>query len=320
MVRVSDKEEREEVYMGMFGFGKKKEKQSMEKKDEVLKQDLSKKENPGMVFLIHLFMEDACELPEKDRMTDIMERHLGDVDCFCHDEKVAGFAVKKYSTEFKEGKVPPQLMIAKCVPTDNMRIDTITRSQMWDCPESAEILESCKYQVVATDMLAAGLPYKDRADMLMDYAEALVEMFPSCVAVMFGTSGKMFKREQILNHQIPREQRFIYFAVNVRFFNIQGTNDQLVDTLGMSTLFLPDLQYHFHDMDVNAVINHAYNVLLYIYKNDCPIKSGETIDGIVNDQMSREVQWKCQFENALIQPAREVLDVCMGEYAAGGRT
>ena len=93
----------------------------------------------------------------------------------------------------------------------------------------------------------------------------------------------------------------------------------MVDTLGMSTLCLPDLQYHFHDMDVNAVVNHAYNVLLYLYENDCPIKSGETIDGIVDGHMSHEVQWRCQFENALIQPVREVLDVCMGEYAAGRR-
>lgn len=310
--------------MGLFGLGKKKEKsdtmQKHEQEKEVLKQDLSEQEKPGMVFLMHLFMEEFCEMPDKDKMTEIMERHLGGVDCFCHSENVTGFAPKKYSVEFEGGKkVPPQLMVMKCISTENLEIDEIKRSQMWNCPDSREILNRCKYQVVATDMLAAGLPYKERAEMLMDFAEALVEIFPSCVAVMFGTSGKMFRREQIQNHQIPRDQRFVYFAVNVRFFNIQGTNDMLVDTLGMSTLFLPDLQYHFHDMDPNAVVNHAHNVLLYIYETNCPIKSGETIDGIVGDRMSREVQWKCQFENALIQPARQVIDICMGEHASGSR-
>ena len=87
----------------------------------------------------------------------------------------------------------------------------------------------------------------------------------------------------------------------------------------MSTLFLPDLQYHFHGMDPNWVVNHAYNVLSYIYDNDCPINSGETIDGIVDGRMNRELQWKCQYESALIQPVREVLDICMGEYASGTR-
>ena len=50
--------------------------------------------------------------------------------------------------------------------------------------------------------------------------------------------------------------RFIRFGVNVRFFNIQGTEDMLIDTVGMSTLFLPDVQYHFHGMDPNWVVNH----------------------------------------------------------------
>jgi hypothetical protein len=31
------------------------------------------------------------------------------------------------------------------------------------------------------------------------------------------------------------------------------------------------------------------------------------------------VQWRCQYENALIQPAREVIDIYMNEYAAGQR-
>ena len=42
----------------------------------------------------------------------------------------------------------------------------------------------------------------------------------------------------------------------------------LIDTVGMSTLFLPDLQYHFHGMDPNWVVNHAYNVASYILEHD----------------------------------------------------
>ena len=58
----------------------------------------------------------------------------------------------------------------------------------------------------------------------------------------------------------------MYYAVNVRYFSIQGTNDMMVDSVGMSTLFLPDLQYHFHGVDPNHVVFHAYNVLI-IFSN-----------------------------------------------------
>lgn len=292
------------------------------KNNNSLKQDLSNKDNhPGMIFIIHLLMEDMCEMPDKEFMCSIMEKHLGKVECFAHDNITAGFAPFKYSIHFeKENKdIPPQLMVMRCIKEEKPVMDEMARSQTWDCSESDEILSNCKYRVVATDMLAAGLHYKDRAEMLVDYIEALVEIFPSCKAVVFENSKKMFTREQILNCDVPKNHRFIYYAVNVRFFNIEGTNDMLVDTLGMSTLFLPDLQYHFHDVDPNDVVNHAYNVLSYIYEENNPIDSGDHIDGIKDGQINAEVQWNVQYESSLIQPARDVLDVNMGEFASGNR-
>jgi hypothetical protein len=154
----------------------------------------------------------------------------------------------------------------------------------------------------------------------MDFLEALVEIYPDCKAVYFAASGKLFTADEIRNHQIPRESRFVYFAVNVRFFNIQGTDDMLVDSLGMYTLYLPDVQYHFHSVDPNLIVNHAYNVLSYIFANENPIKSGDPIDSISeNGYMCRDVMWKCNYEGSLIQPAREVIDICMNEYASGER-
>ena len=288
--------------MGFFGFGKKK-----------------KKDKPGSVFLMRLLMRSEYNMPDKDFTLEIMKKYFGDVDYLCPSDKTFSFLPKKYTSNLKDGSITPQLIIMECKKTDNSHIDEITRSQMWDCPESEEILSECKYEVIATDLLAGAMEYKDRADMLMDYMEALMEIYPMCVAIQFETSGKMFTRDQIVNHQIPREWRFIHFAVNVRFFNIEGTDDMLVDSLGMSTLYLPDVQYHFHGMDPNLVVNHAYNTLIYIFDNNCPIENGETIDGIENGEFSQDVMWKCQYEDSLIQPSREVLDICMGEFAAGER-
>ena len=93
----------------------------------------------------------------------------------------------------------------------------------------------------------------------------------------------------------------------------------LIDTLGMGTLCLPDLQYHFHDMDPNWVVNHAYNVASYILAQDNPIKDDETIDGVADGSMSHHVRWKCRYEDSLIQPSRVVLDINMGNLAAGNR-
>lgn len=273
--------------------------------------------------MIHLLMDEMCEMPDKERMNEVMNRHLGETECFSYDENGAGFAAKKYTANFENGEkqAPPMLMIMGCVEIKKPIMDEVAESQLWDCPDGDEIMKSCKYQVIATDMLGAGLDYKDRAEMLVDYIEALVELFPTCRAVVFETSKKMFTREAIINCSVPKKSRFIYYAVNVRFFNIQGTDDSIVDSVGMSTLFLPDVQYHFHGVDPDAVVNHAYNVLTYIFDFDeeNPLKAGDTVDGIADGQMSRDVQWKVQYEESLIQPIREVVDVNMGEFASGSR-
>ena len=304
--------------MGLFDKFKKKK---TDNDTDAVKQDLNNRnEHDGWVFLVHLLFREKPEMPTKEYMSEVMQNHLGnETECFSHNYELAGFAAKKYKTVFKEGPMPPQLMITKAFSTDEMKIDQIMRSQMWDCPESESILRECKYHIVANDMMAAGLDSAERAEMLTNYIEALAEMFPNCEAMLFRPSGKMYKREEIVSCNVPFKQRFIYYAVNVRFFNIQDTNDMVIDSLGMSVLGLPDVQYHFHGLDPNEVVNHAYNVLLYIFENDCPIKNGETVDGIKGGEMSREVHWKCQFEDALIQPARTVMDICPNEFAAGGR-
>lgn len=301
--------------MGLFG-------KMFEKKDSALKQDIS--EDQAMqaadaVFIMHLLFEEKCDMPTREHMCGIMDRHMGENECFGCSGSTASFAALKYRSEFKDRAVPPMLMITGCTEITDWKPDDMTMSQMWDCPESEKIFDRCRYQAVATDMMAGGLEYRDRADMLMNFMEALLEIFPTCRAVMFETSGKMFTRDDILSRKIPRENRFVYFAVNVRFFKIMGTEDMMVDTVGMSTLCLPDLQYHFHGMDQNAVVDHAYNMLSYIFANDCPIKNGDIIDGIKDGEISRDVQWKCQYEKSLIQPLREVIDINMGEFASGTR-
>ena len=78
----------------------------------------------------------------------------------------------------------------------------------------------------------------ERANLDADFLEALVELYPTCEAFYFQNCGKLVLAEDVRSHQIGGSDRFIRFGVNVRFFNIEGTEDMLIDTVGMSTLFL----------------------------------------------------------------------------------
>ena len=295
----------------------------LEQEPKVL-EDLEKHWSDGQFAVLKKALTAAAELGtgllEATEVVEPNPLHPNESTCYSNLFHCDRDGVYLYIAEFKDGKCPVQLMVMKCDRFKGKGFDAFLMSQMWDCQEDRErIFRECKYQVVATDMLAAALPALERANLDADFLEALAELYPTCEAFYFQNCGKLFLAEDVRSHQIKGSDRFIRFGVNVRFFNIEGTEDMLIDTVGMSTLFLPDLQYHFHGMDPNWVVNHAYNVASYILEHDNPIQDGETIDGVADGQMCREIQWKCQYEDALIQPPREVLDIHMGNYASGGR-
>lgn len=292
----------------------------MSENNEIFQQDLEGEPGDSLIFMVYLLMKEKCPMPDKDTMDRVMAKHFGDVENYTYSEKGAGYSLKKYSIEFEDDKsAPVMIMISNCFENDNEGIGAFERSQMWDCENSGQILEECKYRVVANDMLGAGLDTHRRAEMITDYVEALLELYPTCEAVYFEKSGKMFTADTLRSCEMPRNDRFIHYAVNVRFFNIEDSDDMMVDTLGMGLVHMPDLQYHFHGFDPNGVVYHAYNMLSYIFENDCPIDNGDTIDGVEDDRMSMDVQWTCHYERSLIQPPRDVIDVCMGENASGQR-
>ncbi len=290
--------------------------------DKIFKQNLNDEQPQDGLFSMQLLFKEHCDLPSIESFKNAYEKHIGNVQSGTDNSESVHFFAQDYKNEFKEGELPVQLMVLPCRDS-GANADEIAQSQMWDCPNAAEILSSCQHTVVAVDVLGQALPYKKRAELLVKYVMALMDVFVDCEAVYFTTSGKLLTRDFIVNDDTPIEDKFIKFAVNVRFFNIQDTSDCIVDSLGMSALFLPDLQYHYkaEGINPNMVVNHAYNVLSYCFHNDNPIDHGQTITGVnfTTGLFDSNLQWVCSEEMALIQPVRPVLDVNITNHAAGNR-
>lgn len=269
-----------------------------------------------MIFLVHLLFNEPCELPDEETCIRVMEKHLGPVDCR-HDGKMAGFHPKKYDHARYEKH--PYLMVSPCAEMNDFKIDDFTRSQIRDCENRDDLLSQATHHIIAADSFTSDLPYKKRGEMLMNYVEGLVELFPECTAVLFQPSGKMFSSSQIRNSNVDQEDRFVYYAVNARCFFVQEGDEMVVDTVGMGVLGLPDLQYHFGGMDPGAVAYHAYIIASFIYNNNNPIGENDSVDGLKEGEFDPETEWKCRYEEALIQPARTVVDIDTGEFAKGIR-
>lgn len=270
--------------------------------------------------MIHLLFEEEPVNPNYNIIKKDLERKFGDVDVVSKNELLTSFAINKYSSKFKEGCILPQVAVAEIHKFNENSIDEFSRNQLWDVEDGDKLLATCKYEVFIFDLMASVLKYKERCELLMDLVEVALEIFPKCKDVCFKSSGKLFESDKIKSNKINREDRFIYFAVNVRVFNIEGTDEKIVDTLGLYAIGLPDIQQHFHNLNVNDVVNHAYNVASYIYDKCNPIENGETIDGIENGALNGNVRWACKYEESLIQPIRTVVDVRTGKFASGQRS
>lgn len=168
--------------------------------------------------MVQLLMKEKSEMPSKEMFAEILSKHLGKTEQLGDCESHAGFIVHDYISETNDDTLPVMLLISECAEFEPNSIDDFRRGQMWDCLSDRDrILSECKYQISASDKLGGGLPSKERANMLMDYLEALVELYPQCEAVYNLNSGKLIMADDIRKKEITGVDRFISYAVNARF-------------------------------------------------------------------------------------------------------
>lgn len=205
-------------------------------------------------------------------------------------------------------------------PQDLIKEETL--AQMWDFPGASDLLSNCGWYAECTVLTeknsGVAADCECRTALLMDALALLPALFPDCTAFYIASSGRLFPREKVEECPVPKEERFIYYGVNARFFS--GENgEMLIDTIGMSAMELPDLQYHFQGIEPDLVVNHAYSMLFYLCAGGAVPENGETVDGIAQEGIDENIRWICRRETAIMPPARNVIDIYMNEYAAGDR-
>lgn len=289
--------------------------------NKVLDQDTSQKAPEQELLMAQLLFDELPETASPDALKVALEADVGQVENISDKPDMPMFSCANFVGEFKGGDKVPVLanFLAPC--EFKTEIDELKRSQFWDVKNGAEIIDSTKYCVNIFAMLSGGLHYKQQAELLLAQVGAALKCYPTCKAIYVLSSGKLTTPEQFEDcKRFDLSGRFIRLAVNARFFNISGTDDMIVDTLGFYTFGAADVQVHFHGLVPNHVVNYVYNIASYQFDAEFPVKSGDTLDSIGADgSMQWEPQWHAQYENSLIQPVRTVLDVNCGEYAAGNR-
>lgn len=226
------------------------------------------------------------------------------------------YALKEHEVIYQNDKrVPSMLMTTEAVAFERMMIPSMSLMQCWDCEDGDALLADCHYELMVSDFLAGGLPYRERCEVLAQYIDLLLELLPECIAMYWPHAQKLLPvgayRTSSWN---KKELHFLDGGLLVRFFNLEGSEDKLVDTVGLSAIGLPDLQVHFHTISPDFIIRYVHHFASYLYQAGDIVKDGDTMDG-----RTAQERWVCHLEDSLLEPERVVLDVEANEFAAGQR-
>lgn len=222
---------------------------------------------------------------------------------------------RNHMVTFEGGaQVPTQtaLLVAKHDGDLEKYADDIQQS--WSCDDPESLLSGSQHTLLITDFMADGVEPDLRARLLHGVLQAVIELTRPH-ALVFKHAQQVVAAESYLA-ALDRPPFARPGAVNVRFYNISNSEGEMImDTRGLHEIGLHDLQCHFRDLDPNQVSGVLFDTAMYICENGPVIESGHTVKGVADDD-----RWVCQFEESLLEPKRDVLDLNPGSpHAAGNR-
>lgn len=298
-------------------------------RDEQKDQDEHEQDQSGFanVYVIQLLYKDKPEL-DRETLYGKMQQYTGEIHC-AEDEKEAEepgeslavweseaaeagemmhFFHLNHMIEYQEGALPAQTCIMASDKPVEEEAFAAALQQAWHWPEARAAVAGCRHSLLLTDFCARGLDYKQRLQLISGALRALLETAP-CEAVYFQASDKIV-HPQAYAAAIEAGQR-LYGAMNLRFYNVHGRDEMILDTCGLAALGLPDVQCHFRGMEPNEVASWVGDIAYYLYEHGDIIRDGETVG-------SEEIRWQCEHQLALAAPMRHVLDLNPGpEHYAG---
>jgi hypothetical protein len=188
--------------------------------------------------------------------------------------------------------------------------------QTRDWPDAANVVARAKRQLLVTELMSSSLPAQQRLQ-LFQRALAAVVRATRPTAISWTAAGKLVEPARFaaaMESANPMDR--LLLALNVRLFNVGNRpGEHVMDTMGLASLALPDLQLHFLELDPNDVARHLFNCALYLFERGDVIADGNTIDGVGGKK------WRCQHEASLVGPSRVVVDLDPGPpFAAGNRS
>ncbi|AOZ93947.1 DUF4261 domain-containing protein [Paenibacillus crassostreae] len=215
-----------------------------------------------------------------------------------------------HKVSFEDVEVPAQSCIYEPRKIQDFTRFDVALQQSFHWQNVRQTVEKCQYSIRIHDLFTAGLPYKQRFELILGLVQAIEETAP-CKAMYWHGSEKLVHPTTYLEAVDLGEK--LYGAVNLRLYSTGKEKVMIMDTLGLSSLGIPDIQCHFYGMDPSEVARDLLVISKYLYDQGDIIHDGESIG------TSADKAYLCEHQHALVVPERYVLDLNPGAKHAASQ-
>lgn len=163
-------------------------------------------------------------------------------------------------------------------------------TQTWSWAEAEQSAARAVARVTVAQVMGHVHPATDRMKAMETVVRALVTA-GDCVATYWPGSDKWVPPDQVSDG-----------FVNVRLFNVEGSAEMFMDSLGLHTLDLPDLECRFAEGDPGEVASALYGLAEHLIAHGDVIGDGDTIGGDAHSARRRATR-----AESSVDPDRVVL-------------
>jgi hypothetical protein len=281
--------------MGLFDRFKKKEK---------VKVTVERLENFPEMLNAKLLYFDKPNI-DTNKILDELKLYFENVDNPKNDKALLYF-FPDIKIELKDTLISAQCTILVPDETNTkVEISKDAFQQNWHWADATETTNKCKYEILVSDFMTRTMNYKTRLDLFMNFLVAVTKATKPQVIYSI-SSQKLIDPLHLIKSWDGQEKEILFGIMNVRLFNISNsdTEENLMDTVGLSLFGLPDFQIRFSDLDESEVAKLLWNYAYYIFEHGDVIENGNTLLGLEPNS-----KWKCERQNSLATPERVVINV-----------
>ena len=256
------------------------------------------------LLAVALYAEEAPEL-DAGRLQAWLAERFGSVEPVETESDAALFVLNDLPMGEVEGELVP--CTVSVVPVDEPDGEALlaSLSQTWDWPDARELaLSAVGSHVVLPSMSSAWLDYKTRLDLLHCGVSGLLEQTDP-LALHWPQSQRVVAPDAYRLARGDRADR-LYPQANVRMFRVQhGEPGELfMDTLGLFSLGLPDLEVRFAGAEPGEIAGQLLYLARYVYEHGDVIQDEHTVQGGPTSS-----SWRCHHGSSSIGPDRPVLEL-----------